>query len=127
MTATGSVEALTFFLTDVEGSTRLWEEQPAAMAIALARHDALIDGAVDAHGGVIVRPRGEGDTRFAVFGQPAAAVAAAVAVQLALHAEPWPTGTPLRVRVALHTGGAYVQAGDYYGPVVNRCARLRAL
>ena len=127
MTASLPTDALTFLLTDVEGSTRLWEAHPAAMAAALARHDALVEAAIEGHDGVVVRPRGEGDSRFGVFDRAAAAVAAAAALQVALHAEPWPTGTPLRVRVALHTGAAYARAGDYYGPVVNRCARLRAL
>lgn len=61
---TGTV---TFLFTDVEGSTRLWEQQPAAMRQALVRHDALIEQAVACHDGVVVRPRGEGDSRFAVF------------------------------------------------------------
>ena len=58
---------VTFLLTDVEGSTALWEEAPEAMRAALARHDALFEAAVAEHGGVHIRPRGEGDSRFAVF------------------------------------------------------------
>jgi class 3 adenylate cyclase len=61
---TGTV---TFLLTDIEGSTALWEREPAAMQQATARHDALIEQAVTEQGGVVVRPRGEGDSRFAVF------------------------------------------------------------
>src|ERR671916_192512 len=57
---TGTV---TFLFTDVEGSTRLWEQHPEPMGTALARHDALIEGIVDDHGGALVRPRGEGDSR----------------------------------------------------------------
>src|SRR5215213_1900401 len=74
---------VTFLLTDVEGSTALWEEAPGAMRAALARHDTLFEQTVVEHGGVHVRPRGEGDSRFAVFASAVDAVAAAVAVQRA--------------------------------------------
>ncbi|HWQ13341.1 MAG TPA: AAA family ATPase [Roseiflexaceae bacterium] len=122
------IETVTFLFTDVEGSTRLWERHPAAMRQALSRHDALIESCVAQHGGVVVRPRGEGDSRFAVFARATDALAAAVAIQRALHAEPWTAlGQPLRVRIALHTGEADLRDGDYYGSAVNRCARLRAL
>jgi predicted ATPase/class 3 adenylate cyclase len=121
---TGTV---TFLFTDVEESTRLWEQHPQAMREALAHHDALIEQAVADHSGVVVRPRGEGDSRFAVFARASDAVAAALCVQRTLHTEVWPPETPLRVRLALHTGSAQLRAGDYYGPVVNRCARIRSL
>src|ERR1700704_5563822 len=88
---TGTV---TFLFTDVEGSTRLWERAPDSMRRALARHDELIDNAVSAHAGVLVRPRGEGDSRFAVFGDAKDAVVAACEAQQALHAEPWPIPEP---------------------------------
>ncbi len=121
---TGTV---TFLFTDVEGSTRLWEAHPGAIRAALARHDALIEQAVERHGGRGVRPRGAGDSRFAVFARATDAVASAAAIQGALHAEPWPPETPLRVRLALHTGEADLRAGDYYGSAVNRAARLRGI
>ena len=120
---TGTV---TFLFTDVEGSKPLWERAPSAMQQAPVQHDALIEEAVAEHQGVVVRPRGEGDSRFAVFARASDAVAAAVAMQQALTAEPWPTPMPLQVRVAVHTGEADLRAGDYYGAAVNRCARLRA-
>src|SRR4029077_17270476 len=106
---------------------RLWEQHPAVMRAALIRHDALIEELVGAHAGWLVRPRGEGDSRFAVFEQASAAIAAAGAIQLALCQEDWLLPEPLRVRMALHTGEADLRAGDYYGSAVNRCARLRAL
>ena len=121
---TGTV---TFLFTDVEGSTRLWEQQPLAMRQALTRHDAIIEGEVAQYAGVVVRPRGEGDSRFAVFARATDAVAAAAAIRQALWSEPWPTDAPLRVRLALHTGEADLREGDYYGAAVNRCARLRAV
>ena len=121
---TGTV---TFLLTDIEGSTTLWEQYPEAMPQALARHDALAAATVRQHGGVLVKSRGEGDSLFAVFARTTDAVTAACALQRALLAESWPAQTPLRVRMALHTGEADLRDGDYYGPAVNRCARLRAV
>src|SRR5918997_344824 len=121
---TGTV---TFLFTDIEGSTTLWEQHPEAARAPLVRHDALVEQVVTEHAGHVVRPRGEGDSRFAVFARATNAVAAAAALQQVLHAEPWPTPTPLRVRMALHTGEADLHEGDYYGSTVNRCARLRAV
>jgi hypothetical protein len=93
----------------------------------LARHDRIIEAAVERYGGVVVRPRGEGDSRFAVFARASDGVASATAIQQGLQAEGWPTQTPVRVRLALHTGEADLWEGDYYGRTVNRCARLRAI
>jgi hypothetical protein len=97
------------------------------MGGAVERHDALIEGAVAEHGGQVVRPRGEGDSRFAVFARPSDALAAACEAQLALQQERWSLTEPLRVRMAIHTGEATLRLGDYYGPAVNHCARLRAV
>src|SRR5829696_6113929 len=85
---------VTFLLTDVEGSTALWEEAPEAMLVALRRHDELFERAVRACGGTHIRPRGEGDSRFAVFASAPAAVAAALMVQQTFAAESWPTPRP---------------------------------
>ncbi len=115
---------LTFLFTDIEGSTRLWELYTDTMREAMARHDALIESCVAQYSGTIVRPRGEGDSRFAVFPRASDAIAAAAAIQRAFFAEAW--AIPLRVRIALHTGEADLREGDYYGAAVNRCARLRA-
>src|SRR3954453_17041432 len=112
---------VTFLLTDVEGSTALWEEAPEAMRAALARHDALFDDAVREYRGVHIRPRGEGDSRFAVFDAASNAVAAALAIQRAFAAEQWPTPRSIKVRIGVHTGEAELRDGDYYGSVVNRC------
>jgi len=118
---------LTFLFTDVEGSSRAWLRDPARMSDAVARHDALIEQQVTEHGGQVVRPRGEGDSRFAVFERASDAVAAASAIETALLHEPWKLSEPVRVRVAVHTGEADLRSGDYYGPAVNHCARLRAV
>ncbi len=120
------VGTVTFLFTDIEGSTTLWELHPEEARAALVRHDALIEDMVSQHDGFVVRPRGEGDSRFAVFARATDAANATVALQKALYAEQWPTPTPIKVRIALHTGEADLRGGDYYGSAVNRCARLRA-
>ncbi len=118
---------LTFLFTDVEGSTRLWDQHSSQMRAALVRHDQVIEALVEREGGTLVRPRGEGDSRFAVFKAAVAAAVAAIDIQRALVREPWPPEAQLRVRIALHTGEADLRDGDYYGSVVNRCARLRGI
>ena len=119
---------VTFFLSDIEGSTRLWESNPEAMSVAVARHYELLDSAVSLHGGVRPIEQGEGDSIVAAFTRASDALAAARDAQLALHAEPWPEGAELRVRIALHTGEAQLRdEGNYFGQAVIRCARLRAI
>src|SRR5260370_23966588 len=85
------VGVITFLFTEIEGSTRLWEQQPEAMPAVLARHDALLTGGIQQHGGQGVKSRGEGDSLFAVFAQAPHAAAPPLALQQALVAEPWPT------------------------------------
>jgi class 3 adenylate cyclase len=97
---------VTFLFTDVEGSTRVWEEVPDSMMKALRQHDEAIDGAATAHDGISVKPRGEGDSRFLVFRSALDAVAAAAEIQRRLAAVDWATPQPLRVRASLHTGTA---------------------
>ena len=119
------VGTVTFMLTDIVASTRLWERYPDAMRLSTVRHDELIEAIVAEHSGILVRPRGEGDSRFAVFRRASDGVAAACGVQRALRAEAWPLPEPLGIRIALHTGEADLRDGDYYGTSINRCARLR--
>ncbi len=118
---------VTFVFTDVQSSTRMWEESPEAMARALGLHDEIIDEAVEAHGGLSVKPRGEGDSRFLVFSDAGNALHAIAQIQARLASADWTTPSPMRIRAALHTGTADLQLGDYYGSVVNRAARLRAI
>jgi DNA-binding NarL/FixJ family response regulator/class 3 adenylate cyclase len=118
---------VTFVLTDVVGSTRLWQRSPNTMDAALARHGEIIETAVAAHAGVVLKARGEGDSTFCVFARASNAVRAALDVQRALTAEPWPSDACLSVRVAIHSGEAIQRDDDYLGPAVNRVARLRAL
>jgi class 3 adenylate cyclase len=118
---------VTFLLTDIEGSTRLWESVPEAMEVALERHNRLLVGVVEGHGGVVVTSRGEGDSFFAVFPSAVAAVEAAGACQFRLNGEAWPAGAVLRVRMGLHTGEARARGSDRvdHAPI-NRCARVKA-
>ena len=118
---------VTLLFTDVEGSTRLWELHGPRMLDLLARHDELVQAAVESHGGVLQRSRAEGDSSFAVFSSANAAVAAAIDLQRSMAIHPWPADIPIRTRAALHTGEIEHRGGTYYGPVVNRCVRLRSL
>lgn len=113
---------VTFLFTDIEGSTPLWDAHPAAMRDALARHDAILRAAIDAAGGYVFATGGDG---FCVaFHGAGSAVTAAMAAQQALAAEPWPEHVELRVRMGLHSGEADERDGNYFGPTVNRAARL---
>jgi predicted ATPase/class 3 adenylate cyclase len=112
-----------FLFTDVEGSTRLWEEHREEMAVALAAHDHALRTAIASAGGEVFATGG--DSIAAVFATPARAVAASVEGQRALRSLVV-GGTPLRVRMAVHVGEAERRGGDYFGPALNRCARLMA-
>ena len=113
---------ITFLFTDIEGSSRRWQEQPEAMKTALARHDALLRQAIEDHAGYVFKT--VGDAFYGAFPTAPDALAAALAGQRALHAEPWPGLDALRVRMALHTGAADEREGDYFGPALTRVARL---
>jgi DNA-binding SARP family transcriptional activator len=118
---------VTFLLSDIEGSTPMWEADPEAMAGALELHDELIARAVAGHGGHLLKSKGEGDATLSVFRRASDAVAAAGEIQAALVGAAWPEGVEPHVRVAVHTGEAHEREGDYFGPAVNRAARLRGL
>jgi predicted ATPase/class 3 adenylate cyclase len=115
---------VTFLFTDIEGSTQLWEQYTEAMRGLLARHDALLAEAIAAHNGVVVKTTGDG--LLAAFAQASDGLAAARAAQQILLAEDWGAVGGLHVRMALHTGVAEARDGDYYGPTLNRAARLLA-
>jgi predicted ATPase/class 3 adenylate cyclase len=118
---TGTV---TFLFTDLEGSTRLWEQHPDAMRDALARHDEILRAAVEKRGGHVVKTTGDG--LHAAFAVAVDGLDAAVDAQRALVGETWALPEPLRVRMGLHTGAAELRDGDYYGGAVNRAARISA-
>jgi predicted ATPase/class 3 adenylate cyclase len=119
-----SAETLTFLFTDLEGSTRLWEQFPDAMKEALKRHDAILRRAIEATGGRVVKSTGDG--MMAVFASAIDAATASLVAQRDLAAAPWSETGPLRVRIALHSGQAERRAEDYFGPSVNRTARIMA-
>ena len=119
---TGTV---TFLFTDIEGSTRLWDSYPQEMAQAVEIHDQLVRQSMEAHGGHVFSTAGDSFT--AAFHRPAEGLAAAIDAQLALAAQKWPGDLSLRVRMALHSGVASERNGDYFGPALNRAARLLAL
>jgi predicted ATPase/class 3 adenylate cyclase/DNA-binding CsgD family transcriptional regulator len=118
---------VTLVMTDVVGSTRMWQTSADAMDVALVRHTRLIEAAVAAHNGAMLKARGEGDSTFCVFSRASDAVRAALDAQRSLVSESWPSAARLSVRFALHSGEAIERDGDYFGPAVNRTARLRAL
>ena len=113
---------VTFLFSDIEGSTRLWEEHPCQMAEALAIHDSVLRKAVELHDGYVVKTTGDG--LLAVFATAHDALEAALKAQLDLGDVIWSETGPLRVRMGVHTGEALYRDGDYYGPTLNRTARL---
>jgi predicted ATPase/class 3 adenylate cyclase len=113
---------LTFLFTDIEGSTSRWEEQPAQMAEAVDRHDALLRDAVEGRGGRIVKTTGDGV--YAAFESAQDGVAAVVDIQLALLDPAATAGLPVRVRCGLHTGAVQARDNDYFGTTINRTARI---
>ena len=118
---TGTVS---FLLTDIEASTRLWEEFPVQMAVALARHDVIVRSAITERHGYVFGTAGDGFN--AAFWTARGALDAATAAQAALAAEAWPEPIGVRVRMGIHTGTADERDGDYFGPTLNRAARLMA-
>lgn len=114
-------EPATFLYTDIESSTQLWEQHPEAMKIALAKHHAILRKNIENNHGRVYKIIG--DAFCAVFEQAADALSAAMKAQQALYAETW-NDTPIKVRMALHTGVADTQDGDYSGPMFNRLARI---
>src|SRR5215204_1382929 len=116
---TGTV---TFLFTDIVGSTGIWERSPQAMQAVLARHDELLRRAIEEHGGHVFKT--VGDAFCAAFPTASNALEAALSAQRALFAAEWNESEPLRVRIALHTGAAEERDGDYFGPPLNRVARL---
>ena len=115
---------VTFLFTDIEGSTRLWERYPNDMRAALERHDAIMSQGIGDQAGVVFRT--VGDAFFAAFGAALPAFCAALAAQRALHAEPWGAIGAMRVRMALHSSAVELRDDGYFGPPLNRVARLLA-
>ncbi len=122
----GPSGTVTFLFTDIEGSTRLWEESPAAMGAALARHDAILEGAITSHGGVVFSRMGDG--MAAAFASAHDCLEAALEAQRGLAQESWPDEIgELRSRMGAHTGEGVLVNGQYLNQPLNRCARLMAV
>ena len=113
---------VSFLFTDIEGSTKLWQSSGEGMSVALSRHDKIVRDEIVARGGYIFKT--VGDAFCAAFHTPYDAVNAAIDAQKALNDEKWTEATQIRVRMAVHAGSAEERGGDYFGPTVNRIARI---
>ena len=120
--ASPPTSTVTFLFTDIEGSTNLWERHPEAMQSALVRHDELLTWAIKKHGGYVFKT--VGDAFCCAFATAPDAVEVALEAQRALLSSEWEGTGPLKVRMALHTGTPEERGGDYFGPPLNRVARL---
>jgi predicted ATPase/class 3 adenylate cyclase len=117
---------VTFLFTDVESSSMLWERAPEAMRVALTEHDAIVRAALESNAGNVFKT--VGDAFCCAFASPLDAALGALAARDALEKHRWPDGIEeLRIRIALHSGTADQRDGDYFGPAVNRTARLTAI
>jgi predicted ATPase/class 3 adenylate cyclase len=114
-----------FLFTDIEGSSLKWLNHRAVMQAALAAHDEILRLAIADRSGQVFKTAG--DAFYAAFQHPADAVNAAIAGQRALEAHDFAEVGGMKVRMAVHFGSAETRDGDYFGPALNRCARLLAL
>lgn len=115
---------VTFLFTDIEGSTKLWEQHPQAMDAALKRHDALMHQAMDVFNGYVFKT--VGDAFCVAFASATDALQAALQAQKLFEQEDW-EAVPMKVRMGLHSGEANERDGDYFGPPLNRTARLMGI
>src|SRR6476469_5358992 len=114
---------VTFLLAGLEGSTRMWEQQPTATKAAMVRHDEMLEKTIAAHRGFVFARMGDG--MAAAFATARDAVCAAAGFQQALAEEPWRIARPLRARVGLHTDEAVIVDDPGYASLpINRCSRL---
>ena len=96
------------------------------MRLSIELHDKIAYELFPKSGGHIVKERGEGDSLFLAFERPGDAIKASVEFLTELEAAPWPS-KPLTTRIAIHVGDVLARDRDYYGPSVNRCARIRSI
>ena len=101
---TGTV---TFLFTDIEGSTKLAQQYPDAMPALLARHDGILNQAIQACNGFVFQI--VGDSFSAAFHSASDALNAALEAQRLLHNEEW-SPAPIKVRMGIHAGAAQVDA-----------------
>ncbi len=119
-----TTSTLAFWFSDLQSSTQMWERHPEAMGRALERHDSILRNAIEGTGGLVVKTTGDGF--MAVFEDAAAAATAGIRAQQRMGEAEWEETGPLRVRIGMHTGEAHRRVDDYFGPVVNRTARIMA-
>ncbi len=117
---------VTFLMTDVQDSMVKWEARAEVMKLATRHHDDLAEEIVEEFGGHLLKKKGAGDALFIVFENPLSAVECAVALQRAFENADWPQDEKLLVRMGIHVGKPMdYRDDDYFGPVVNRCARIQ--
>lgn len=114
--------SVTFVMTDIEGSTRLFRELGDSYVEVLSAHNELLREAFTRHGGVELGT--EGDSLFVAFEDPVAAVVASAEAQIALSQHDWPPGVVVKVRIGIHLGEAEPVGGDYVSLVVHQVARI---
>ena len=123
MTAQPPSGTVTFLLTDLEGSTRMWERDPVAMKAAMVRHDEILEKAIAANQGYVFSRMGDG--MAAAFATAGDAVMSAITIKHALAEENWRTADPLKARIGLHTAEAVIVDDTGYASLpINRCSRL---
>ena len=116
---------VTFLFTDIEGSTRKWQNWPHKMKVALKRHDEILQKAIDDSGGWVFKT--VGDAFCAAFHTAMDCINCVIEIQLAINSEEWDLPELIKVRMSIHTGEAIERNNDYYGPALNRVARLESL
>ncbi len=118
-------ELITVVMADVPNSALLWEHNFQNMVHAVNCYESMALRSTADHGGRVLKSHGENDGLFLVFTSALQAARCAVELQNALTSQPWAQELPFEVRMAIHCGEAQFRDGDYFGPTVNRCARLR--
>jgi predicted ATPase/class 3 adenylate cyclase len=113
---------VTLLFTDIEGSTRAWERSPAGMQTSLARHDEIVRGLIESSGGYVFATAG--DAFCAAFSEATEALTVAMSIQRSLWSEAWTASAEIKVRISLHSGMCLQRDGNYFGPTVNRVARI---
>ena len=113
MKPTGNV---TFFFTDIEGSTKLSQEYPDYYPDALKLHNSILHKAIEIYNGFVFKT--VGDAFCCAFGNADDAVNAAVDVQKRLNSENWNEAV-IKVRIGIHSGKSEWNGTDYMG--YNSC------
>ncbi|HEX7320154.1 MAG TPA: tetratricopeptide repeat protein [bacterium] len=113
-----------FLFTDIEESAQKWERFPASMKSAIERHNELLRSTIEKHGGEIIKNTGDGF--FAVF-EGGAPLQAALDIQTGIQKTDWKELGELRVRVGMHAGFVEKKGEDYFGPIINRTARIMSV